>query len=180
MRVTKAEGNRICEIDRRPAFEVYRDYARTRFGLDLLPERAAPFFMAHQLGVFHYDSLSHARAALRVESDGSLVCAGAVSDFSSVCILTGDPAAMIDAAQRAALEAAEQLQGHPVAGVLVFDCVCREAMLGAAFDREIGAIASVFRDAPIAGFLTYGEIARARGRLEGWHNATVVVVAIPA
>jgi hypothetical protein len=27
--------------------------------------------------------------------------------------------------------------------------------------------------------LTYGEIARYHGRLEGWHNTTAVVVAIP-
>jgi hypothetical protein len=32
---------------------------------------------------------------------------------------------------------------------------------------------------PIAGFLTYGEIARYSGRLDGWHNTTAVVAAIP-
>ncbi|MBS1153045.1 MAG: hypothetical protein H6Q89_4743 [Myxococcaceae bacterium] len=30
------------------------------------------------------------------------------------------------------------------------------------------------------GFLSYGEIARFRGRLDGWHNTTTVVTAIPA
>ena len=35
-------------------------------------------------------------------------------------------------------------------------------------------------DVPVAGLLTYGEIARFKGRLEGWHNTTAVVVAIPA
>src|SRR5450432_14739 len=29
-------------------------------------------------------------------------------------------------------------------------------------------------------FLTYGEIARYRGRFDGWHNTTAVVTAIPA
>jgi len=38
----------------------------------------------------------------------------------------------------------------------------------------------VFPDVPLAGFVTYGEIARFSGRLDGWHNATVVVAAIPA
>lgn len=179
MRITKSRGNRIYEIDRRPAFEVYRDYAKRRFGIDLTPERAAPFLMANELGLYQFDIVKHARAALRVESDGSLVCAGSVPEFSSVCILTGDPVSMVDAARKAAQEAADQLTG-PAAGVLVFDCVCREAMLGSSFEREIGAITSVFPDVPVAGFLTYGEIARVRGRLEGWHNATVVVVAIPS
>ena len=39
---------------------------------------------------------------------------------------------------------------------------------------------SVFPGVPIAGFLTYGEIARYSGRLDGWHNTTAVVTAIPA
>jgi serine/threonine-protein kinase len=180
MRVTRAKGNRIYEIDRRPAFEVYREYARTKFGIDLVADKAAPFLVQNELGIYYFDALRNARAALRVESDWSLVCAGNVPEGASVCILTGDTDSMIQAARRAASEAAEQLEGSPAAGVLVFDCVCREAMLGPAFDREINAIAQVFPQAPIAGFLTYGEIARARGRLEGWHNATVVVVAIPA
>jgi hypothetical protein len=34
-------------------------------------------------------------------------------------------------------------------------------------------------DVPMAGFLTYGEIARSHDKLDGWHNATAVVVAIP-
>lgn len=34
--------------------------------------------------------------------------------------------------------------------------------------------------APTAGFLAYGEIARYGGILSGWHNATAVVLAIPA
>jgi hypothetical protein len=48
-----------------------------------------------------------------------------------------------------------------------------------AFDKEIDAGRSVFGGVPIAGFLTYGEIARYPGKLNGWHNATAVVVAIP-
>ena len=180
MRVTKARGNRIYEIEKRPAFEAYRAFAKQRDGIDLTPERAASFLVQNEMGVYYFDNVRHARAAIRVESDGSLVCAGTVPEGASVCFLTGDPESMLQAARAAALEAAEQLKGQPAAGVLVFDCVCREAILGAKFEREIAAIAGVFPHVPVGGFLTYGEIARARGRLEGWHNATVVVVAVPA
>ena len=82
--------------------------------------------------------------------------------------------------RRAAEEAHRNLRGVPAAGVLLFDCVCRGMILDKAFDREIEAVQSVFPNVPIAGLLTYGEIARFRGRLEGWHNATAVVAAIPA
>jgi hypothetical protein len=53
-------------------------------------------------------------------------------------------------------------------------------ILKTAFHREVDAVRSTFGDVPIAGFLTYGEIARSQERMEGWHNTTAVVVAIPA
>jgi hypothetical protein len=64
--------------------------------------------------------------------------------------------------------------------VVLFDCVCRGMILEGGFGKEIDAVRSVFPDAPVAGLLTYGEIARFKGRLDGWHNATAVVTAIPA
>ncbi len=86
---------------------------------------------------------------------------------------------MVEAARSAAIEAKEHLGTSEAAGVLLFDCVCRGMILGDGFDREVEAVRSVFGDVPMSGFLTYGEIARYRGRLDGWHNATAVVVAIP-
>jgi hypothetical protein len=64
--------------------------------------------------------------------------------------------------------------------VLVFSCFCRTLILGNDFKREVEAIRDVFPNTPIAGFVTYGEIARFNGRLDGYHNTTVVVAAIPA
>ena len=51
-------------------------------------------------------------------------------------------------------------------------------ILDRGFSREIDAVQSVFPGVPIAGLLTYGEIARFKGRLEGWHNTTAVVVEV--
>jgi methyl-accepting chemotaxis protein len=87
---------------------------------------------------------------------------------------------MIAAAREAAEEARDRLGGAEAAGVLLFDCVCRGMILREEFGKEIDAVRLVFGDVPVAGFLTYGEIAQSAGRLEGWHNATVVVAAIPA
>jgi hypothetical protein len=47
------------------------------------------------------------------------------------------------------------------------------------FMNEVAAIREVFGQVPVAGFLTYGEIANYKGTLDGWHNSTAVVVAIP-
>jgi methyl-accepting chemotaxis protein len=97
-----------------------------------------------------------------------------------VSILDGKREDLVSAAKRAAEEARQHLNGGACAGLLVFDCICRGTILGKEFDREIDAVRSVFPNVPVAGFLTYGEIARYKGRLDGWHNTTAVVVALPA
>lgn len=178
MTVTKAKGNVLHELDGRPAFDVYKDYAKTR-GVDLEPKTAGNFLVGNELGVFFLDELHHARAPVGVGSNGELNLVADITEGSSVCILDGEPGSMVEAAERAAAEAKENLKGVRAAGVLLFDCVCRGMILKNEFQREIDAVRSVFPDVPIAGFLTYGEIARFKGRLDGWHNTTTVVAAIP-
>lgn len=179
MTVTRAKGNVLHELDGRPAFDVYRDYAKTR-GVTLEAKDAGSFLIGNELGVFFLDELHHARAPVSVGPNGELNLVADITEGSSVCILDGEPDAMVAAAQRAAAEAKENLKGATAAGVLVFDCVCRGMILKEQFQREIDAIARVFPKVPIGGFLTYGEIARFKGRLDGWHNTTTVVAAIPA
>jgi len=171
MTVTKAAGNVLYELDGRPAFEVYRDYAKAR-GVTLEPATAGSFLVGNELGVFFLDELHHARAPVAAGKDGELHLVADVTEGSSVCILDGEADAMVEAAQRAAAEARENLKGTRAAGVLLFDCVCRGMILKEQFQREIDAVRAVFPDVPIAGLLTYGEIARFKGRLDGWHNTT--------
>lgn len=121
-----------------------------------------------------------ARAPLAVGDDGSLTCAADVAQGVSICILDGNPANMVAAAKAAATEALKNLEGAKPAGVLLFDCICRGMILKDQFAEEISAIRSVLGDVPIAGFLTYGEIANYQGKTDGWHNTTAVVVALPA
>jgi hypothetical protein len=179
MRVTKAAGNVVYELDGKPAFEVYRAYAK-RQGVDLRPDNASSFLINNEIGVYFLQQLQRARAPLSVGNDGSLTCAAAIEQGASVSILDGKSDDLVAAATRAATEARNQLRGTRPAGVLLFDCICRGAILGNQFQAEIDAVRAIFPDTPISGFLTYGEIARYKGRLDGWPNTTLVVAAIPS
>jgi hypothetical protein len=179
MMVTRAEGNVVYELDGRPAFDVYRQHARKK-GIELTPENAGPYLIGNELGLYFFDKVAKARAPLAVGADGSLSCAAEIPPESTVCILDGEPDKMVVAARHAAEEARDNLNGAAAAGVLLFDCVCRGMILKDGFQDEIEAVRSVFGEVPVAGFLTYGEIARYRGRFGGWQNTTAVVVAVPA
>lgn len=178
MKVTRASGNVLYELDGHPAFEAYQKYAAAR-GVQLTADNAR-FLMENELGVMILNQVHRARAPVGVGPDGELKLVAQVPTGGSVCILHGEPDSMTEACRQAAEAAKEGLGGAKAAAVIVFDCVCRGAILGDAFDQEIAALRTVFPDTPICGFLTYGEIARTGGRLDGWHNTTCVVVAIPS
>lgn len=62
--------------------------------------------------------------------------------------------------------------------MIAFDCIARRAVLGERGIRsEIDQLAAMAAGAPVAGFYTYGEIARTRG-VRGFHNQTLVLLSI--
>lgn len=178
MKVTKAQASCLIELDGKPAIEAYRAHAAER-GVTLGAANQNQYLIENEIGVFFLDALHHARAPVGVNPDGSLRLVADIQEGASVCILEGEPEAMVQACNKGARDAKANLKGSKAAGVLVFDCVCRGMILKKQFDREIEAVRSVFPGVPVAGFLTYGEIARFGGRLDGWHNSTSVVAAIP-
>lgn len=62
--------------------------------------------------------------------------------------------------------------------MLAFDCIARRGVLGErGIKAGIDRIATIAAGAPVAGFYTYGEIARTSG-MNGFHHQTLVVLSI--
>ncbi|MEZ4227334.1 MAG: FIST N-terminal domain-containing protein [Polyangiaceae bacterium] len=179
MTVTKATGNVVHQLDGRSAMEAYRSYAAEQ-GIDLESTPTGQFLVENELGVLLFDQIVRVRAGLRALDDGAVFFAGEVPEGAQVCIVRGNPDGILEAAREAAEQAKAGLGGKPAAGLLVFSCVCRGMTLGDQYEREVAVIRDVFPGVPFAGFSSYGEIARDPGRLDGYHNNTIVIVAIPA
>ena len=95
-------------------------------------------------------------------------------------MLKSDPERQIASARRAAAEAVADLgPGGRAAGALVFDCICRNLILGDRFADAVRAISEELDGTPIGGFETYGEVALSVGEMSGFHNTTSVVLAFP-
>ena len=111
-------------------------------------------------------------------SDRSLGCVAHVPQGGLTWFMEGDDDSVLQATDSACSDALEALNGQPPVGLLAFDCIARRGVLGEeGIQREIDRIGSFAGGAPVAGFYTYGEIARTHGS-RGFHNQTLVVLAL--
>jgi hypothetical protein len=178
MVVTRSSGGRLFELDGGPALDVYLD----RIGADrtLLSDIknfrstafGSPLGMSRRTGedirVVHDGDLD----------DGSLVCLADVPQGALAWVMEADHGSMIDAGAASCTQAVENLDGETPVGLLIFDCGARKVMLGPdGVKQEVAAMATVAGGAPMAGFYTYGEVARTQGS-RGMHHLTVVTLAL--
>ena len=107
----------------------------------------------------------------------TITCFAEVPQGGQCSIMRGDQRSVLDAVEQAMGDAIAPLGGAAPAAVMVFDCIARKGVLGGGVSEEVERIAAMAAGAPVAGFYTYGEIARVSGA-GGFHNQTLVVLAI--
>jgi hypothetical protein len=179
MIVTSSQGNRVLLLDDEPALDVYF----TRLGVpDEAREDAAlftRFALTHPLGLDRGRGEDQVRFIAEADFDErSLVCIAEVPQGGITWLMEGDEQSVLDASDAACSDALAALGGRPPLGMIAFDCIARRGVLGEeGIGREIGRIADHAAGAPVAGFYTYGEIARTHG-ISGFHNQTLVVFAV--
>lgn len=184
LRITKADGNVVSEIEGRNAWEVWADETResaARRGVDpraLSPDEVNEHLIRYEAGLATGGALK-IRVPLSRGPEGSLHFACGVPEGSVIRITESFPERQVESARAAARRAITQMGDAPVAGALVFDCVCRYLILKERFGDAVKAIADELGGVPLAGFETYGEIALDAGDMSGFHNTTTVVLAFP-
>lgn len=179
MVVTKSSDNRVYALDDQPALDVY--LARLDAPAEAAVDAAAftRFAMTHPLGLVRRSQEEHVRFVADANfEDRSLGCIAEVPQGGMAWFMQGDDDSVLEATDQACSDALEALDGNRPLGLLAFDCIARRGILGDSGIRgEIERIADRAGGAPIAGFYTYGEIARTAG-VAGFHNQTLVVLAV--
>ena len=161
------------------AYEQTKEQAARR-GLDvgkIAPEGEGAFLLQYEAGLAAGDGYK-VRAPLS-RSRGAISFACGIPEGATIRITESDAPSQVSSALEAARQAKERLGGRPAAGALVFDCICRNLILGEHFANAVSGIARELGDVPIAGFETYGEVAMDAGDMSGFHNTTSVVLAFP-
>ena len=178
MLVTTSVGNRVYSLDDAPALDVYL----TRLGAP--PEARADavaftrFALTHPLGLSRRSGEEVRFVAAADFGNRSLGCVAHVPQGGLTWFMEGDDESVLAATDGACGDALSMLDEHPPIGLLAFDCIARRGVLGEpGIRREVSRIAGFAGGAPVAGFYTYGEIARTRG-MSGFHNQTLVVLTL--
>lgn len=179
MLVTSSAENRVLELDDRPALDVYLDRLDAPAEARADPAAFTRFALTHPLGLSARGNEQHVRFIGEADfGDRSLGCIAAVPQGGLAWLMEGDDASVLAATDAACADAHAALGGEPALGILAFDCIARRGVLGAGGIRdEVARVAATGGGAPVAGFYTYGEIARTRGT-SGFHNQTLVVLAL--
>lgn len=178
MLVTAAAGNRIDAIDDRPALDVYleRLNAPAECHTDQLAFSA--FAITHPFGFVRRHGTAIRSPSMPDFAGRAILTIDEVPQGKLLWLMEGDIDTTLQAGDQACADAIAGLGEQPPIGLLVFDCVARRTLLDTeGIEQEVGRMARVAGDIPIAGFYTYGEIARTYG-VNGFHNQTLVALAL--
>ena len=177
LRVTRADGATVYEIDRKPAWPTWLAQTSGRTSEPAKEDEGA-YLLRYQAGLATGDEYK-IRAPLARGPDDSIHFACGIPTGAVLRVMDGEPEQQVASARQAARRALAQLGDRKVAGALVFDCICRKLILKDDFTRAVRGIAEELGGVPLAGFETYGEIALNAGDMSGFHNTTSVVLAFP-
>lgn len=178
MMVTASEGSRVFTLDDQPALDVYMERLAAPAEVGSSAEACTQFALTHPLGLSRRSGEDVRFIAGANLDDRSLTCIAAVPQGALVWMMEGDSESVLTATDAACAEALDALDGHPPIAMLAFDCIARRGVLGdSGIRQEVSRIAAHGAGAAVAGFYTYGEIARTRG-VNGFHNQTLVVLAL--
>jgi hypothetical protein len=176
-RVTEADGTRLVSLNGLPAAEAFAAHATTT-AQTLVPAAPIPFFLHNILGIEAGDSY-RLRVPLAILPDGSVQCAAEVPQGSVVYIMCASAASAVEAAQEATQAALAALGDNKPQAALFFDCVATRLRMGDQFGEEVDMVRDQLAGADLLGCNTHGQIARAEGQFEGFHNCTAVVAVLP-
>jgi hypothetical protein len=179
MIVTHAVRGDLYTLDDKPALTAYLDR------LNAPPEAYADpavfdmFNRSRPIGIRRRggEEVRHVNSVSRLKETW-LRSSGEVPEGGLIWVMQGDRESTLDAANEACKAAIDALDGAPPLGLLAFDCISRSRVLGGEGTvEEVERMVKVAAGAPLAGFYTWGEIARTRG-ITGYHNQTLAVLAV--
>ena len=163
MKVTRASGYVVNELDGNPAFQIYQHYLK-------IPNDDHIFYNALE---FPFAVESNGRTLLRhalsCDENGALTMSTGIPEGSILHLTYGDPETIM----HDVMQCAQTIGEFSPEVISVFDCFGRKSFWGGT-DAATREIVPFNRIAPTYGFCTSGELIRWEGSMDH-HNLTLVI-----
>lgn len=168
---TSTTGNRISSIDWRPAFEVYKELAKTYYDVDIDEENFYENAVHFPFGIMRMDGEMLVRIPVAIEEDGSIFCVGEVPENAVLTLLR----AVSPGSSQTVDSIVSQLSKQEEDNVICFYCAGRRMHLGDAAHDELALLNNKLGDKKIIGALSLGEIGGSKkGGYPLFHNAALL------
>lgn len=175
--VTRSDGQRLEEIDGRPAEEVYLEQLGFK-GVAMDDEEFEALAESHPLAQPELHGDVRLRHVLERTGDGAIVTGTSIPASAAIEFTSLEFDDLLESGRQSVAEAARASSADTPKAALVFDCAGRRRALRDGLAQEVEAISAALGDppAPLAGLYTQGEVARLQGA-KGDRNHAVVTVA---
>ena len=178
MLVTDSHATRLATLEDRPALDVYLEFFDPPPAVRQEAKAFADFAATHPIGIRRRDRIEMRHVTGFDPTDRSLVMVAEVPQGALAFLTEGDLDSVLGAAGDSTRAAIAAIGDGPPVGMLLFNCVSRRSVFGETrVQEETDLISRCAGGVPMAGFYTYGEIARTKGS-GGFHNQTLVTLAI--
>ena len=178
---TSTDGNCIANIDWKPAFDVYREFVQSQYGVEVTQGNFYSNAVHFPFGILLANHTVLVRIPVVLRDDGSLLCIGQVPPNSVLTLLRApeiNSAHTVEAIHRGLAGLDPDLAGRDM---LLFFCAGRHLHLGdAAAAHELAHFKTVTGARSVAGARSLGEIGPSTlgGGYPLFHNATLVASCI--
>lgn len=170
-RATRVEGNRLIEVDGKPAAEMFTNY----YGMTI-DEPVVEFPLAVQVDA---DSPPFYRGVFGIDGEsGALTLGSSVPEGSILRMSEVEPDRILSASREALDRSKGKLEGATAA--FLFNCAGRKWVLGSSVEQEVSALLEGLSGIPAVGTYGFGEIGRlpAGSVSTSYHNETCVTVLV--
>lgn len=169
---SSTRGNRIQQINWRPAFDVYAELAKKHYQVDISRDNFYQHAVHFPFGIIRADGEVLVRIPVALLDDGSLLCVGEVPANALLTVVHAiEPGAMTT------VEKLANILPRNGASRLLFYCAGRRMHLGDAAGQEINALQTSQAPAETGGALTLGELgSAASSHYPLFYNATIVAI----
>ncbi|MDE2584703.1 MAG: FIST C-terminal domain-containing protein [Betaproteobacteria bacterium] len=171
---TSSLGNRIVQIDWRPALEVYSELMREQYGVSIDRENFYSYAVHFPFGILRADGEVLVRIPVALDEAGGIVCVGEIPPNSVLALL--DARATSDQATASLAQDLQQLTHSPIPDLLLFYCAGRRMHMGPErMACELAGLQRSLSTSRIFGAFSLGEIGSSQsGGYPLFHNATLV------